>query len=142
LLVELPNQRQSKGLIQKQQVLNRQNDGELLSRLLLQKSHGEEMVNAIRKENLVDVAKILNNSWNTKKSMIDGISNLAIDNICLELFDAGAIAVKLTGAGGGGHLIIITEPLSRPKVIRRVLDLNMKISEISMSQRGVELWTN
>jgi len=140
ILIGLPDERKSMGLIKKQQTLNQQNDHELVTNLLQQKSLGEKMVDAIKAENISQVAQILNESWNTKKSLIEGISNPTIDKTCDHLLQAGALAVKLTGAGGGGHLLVITESSMRPNLIRQALDLGLRIVDFSISRKGLELW--
>ena len=48
--------------------------------------------------------------WEIKKQYASGITNTRIDRVSKKAFDSGAISLKVTGAGGGGHLFVYAEP--------------------------------
>ena len=50
--------------------------------------------------------KMLDQGWRLKKSLASKISNEAIDDVYLTALKAGAIGGKITGAGGGGFLLL------------------------------------
>jgi D-glycero-alpha-D-manno-heptose-7-phosphate kinase len=56
------------------------------------------------------VGQFLNDSWSDKRTLAKGITNVRID----EMFEAGlrtgAFGGKLCGAGGGGFLLMLSEP--------------------------------
>jgi D-glycero-alpha-D-manno-heptose-7-phosphate kinase len=59
-------------------------------------------------------------SWEAKRKLASGVSNDAIDGAVTQALDAGASGVKLTGAGGGGFLLVICPP-ERQRAVRQNL---------------------
>jgi D-glycero-alpha-D-manno-heptose-7-phosphate kinase len=64
---------------------------------------------------------LLYDSWLLKKQLADPISNGEIDRIYKAALEAGAIGGKLTGAGGGGFLLLYC-PQHRQDTIRLALN--------------------
>jgi D-glycero-alpha-D-manno-heptose-7-phosphate kinase len=56
-------------------------------------------------------------SWEAKRKLASGVSNGEIDGVIGLALDAGASGVKLTGAGGGGFLLVIC-PIERQRAVR------------------------
>ena len=54
--------------------------------------------------------KLLDASWQYKRSLSDRVSTPEIDSIYQAAMDAGAIGGKILGAGGGGFLLIFAKP--------------------------------
>ena len=48
--------------------------------------------------------------WETKRQLASGVSNEQIDRAVEHALEAGASGVKVTGAGGGGFLLVICRP--------------------------------
>ena len=63
---------------------------------------------------------MLNEAWQTKKQIADGISNDLIDQAYEAAIRAGAEGGKLLGAGGGGFLMFVAPP-ERHNCIRTAL---------------------
>ena len=59
-------------------------------------------------------------SWEAKRKLAAGVSNDQIDAAVTRALDAGASGVKLTGAGGGGFLLVICPP-ERQRAVRESL---------------------
>ena len=59
-------------------------------------------------------------SWEAKRKLASGVSNNQIDREIGRALDAGASGVKLTGAGGGGFLLVIC-PMERQRTVRESL---------------------
>lgn len=53
-----------------------------------------------------EFGKLLNETWQLKKSLSNKISNPEVDDIYVKALRAGALGGKLTGAGGGGFLLL------------------------------------
>lgn len=62
------------------------------------------------------VADILGQSWQAKKNMAASITNSAIDDLMSRAMAGGAYAGKVSGAGGGGFLMLMIDPLKRPAI--------------------------
>jgi D-glycero-alpha-D-manno-heptose-7-phosphate kinase len=59
-------------------------------------------------------------SWEAKRKLASGVSNDQIDGAVTGALDAGASGAKLTGAGGGGFLLVIC-PMERQRAVRESL---------------------
>jgi D-glycero-alpha-D-manno-heptose-7-phosphate kinase len=60
----------------------------------------------LKSGNLDVIGHLLDESWQLKKQLASQISNLSIDDIYQAARKAGAIGGKITGAGGGGFLLL------------------------------------
>lgn len=56
-----------------------------------------------------EVGRILKESWECKKQMADKISNGDIDEMYDKALSAGALGGKISGAGGGGFLLLYVQ---------------------------------
>jgi len=63
---------------------------------------------------------MLRESWEVKRKLASGVSNDQIDRAVARALDAGASGAKLTGAGGGGFLLVIC-PMERQRRVRESL---------------------
>jgi D-glycero-alpha-D-manno-heptose-7-phosphate kinase len=63
---------------------------------------------------------MLRESWETKRKLASGVSNEQIDVAISRALAAGATGVKVTGAGGGGFLVVIS-PVERQRSVRESL---------------------
>ncbi len=66
------------------------------------------------------VGAALRESWEAKRKLASGVSNHRIDEAVSRALDAGASGAKLTGAGGGGFLLVIC-PMARQQAVRESL---------------------
>ncbi len=80
-----------------------------------------EIAGAIRRLDFPEVGRLMNENWELKKRLADGISNPAIDRAYDAAIRNGAIGGKLLGAGGAGFLLFLVPPERHPEV-RRVLE--------------------
>ncbi|MCD9437269.1 hypothetical protein LVA97_33035, partial [Klebsiella pneumoniae] len=66
---------------------------------------------------LKEVARILAHSWQAKKKTAADISNKTVEHLHEVAMSVGAWAGKVSGAGGGGFLMLISDPEDRHKLI-------------------------
>ena len=59
----------------------------------------------------------LNKSWEAKRMLAAGVSNPQIDEAVEAALSAGATGAKVTGAGGGGFLLVVC-PLEAQRAVR------------------------
>jgi D-glycero-alpha-D-manno-heptose-7-phosphate kinase len=76
-----------------------------------------EMGDALETGHLDRVGAILHESWERKKRLAHGISSGSIDNAYQAAVDKGASGGKITGAGGGGFLLLYCDPEKHVPVI-------------------------
>ncbi len=66
--------------------------------------------------NLEQFGELLDRAWQAKKHLARGISDERIDRLYLAARKAGACGGKITGAGGGGFLLLYCERERQPAV--------------------------
>ena len=79
--------------------------------------------------------------WEEKVKTADSVSNKIINKIYLESINAGAVSGKLSGAGGGGFMMLYVPTEKRMDVIRCLQQFEGKISQCQFSDTGVQSWT-
>lgn len=73
------------------------------------------------KHDILEFGELLHEAWDVKRGFSDQVSNSDVDNIHAEALSAGAIGGKLTGAGGGGFLLLFVPP-SKQRRVREALN--------------------
>lgn len=68
------------------------------------------------RQDIRDFGKLLNESWQIKRSLSNSVSNPKIDELYKSSLSCGAIGGKLIGAGGGGFLLLFVQPSRQAKV--------------------------
>ena len=74
-------------------------------------------------EDLVAFGGLMREAWQVKRSFSAKVSNSKVDDLFERAISAGAIGGKLTGAGGGGFMLLFVPPEARPRVKERLKDL-------------------
>jgi len=62
---------------------------------------------ALKNNDIKASGDLLLKNWEMKQHMAEGISNDEINDMCRKAGDAGALAWKIAGAGGGGFLLLV-----------------------------------
>ncbi len=79
-----------------------------------------ELFNSICSGKWAETGRLLDQNWQLKKALSDGISDASIDKMYSKAMAAGAEGGKLIGAGGGGFLLIFAPP-EKHENIRKAL---------------------
>lgn len=69
------------------------------------------------------IGPAMRESWEAKRKLASGVSSRKVDEAISRVLDAGASGAKLTGAGGGGFLLVICPPERRAEVRQSLPDL-------------------
>jgi D-glycero-alpha-D-manno-heptose-7-phosphate kinase len=77
-------------------------------------------VDRLRSGDVDAIGPAVRESWEAKRKLATGVSTERIDDAAARALDAGASGVKLTGAGGGGFLLVIA-PVERQRRVRESL---------------------
>jgi D-glycero-alpha-D-manno-heptose-7-phosphate kinase len=77
-------------------------------------------VERLRSGDVDAIGPAMRESWEAKRKLASGVSNDQIDLAVALALDAGASAAKLTGAGGGGFLLVIC-PIERQRAVQQSL---------------------
>lgn len=70
----------------------------------------------IERGNVDVLGEMLHANWQLKKDLAEGVTNPAIDAMYDRARAAGAVGGKITGAGGGGFLLLYCRPEQQPAV--------------------------
>jgi len=69
-----------------------------------------------------ELGTLLDQSWQLKRELADGLTTPLVDEIYAKAINAGATGGKLLGAGGGGFMLFICEPDKRAQVTEALND--------------------
>ncbi|TXT65290.1 MAG: GHMP kinase [Promethearchaeota archaeon] len=89
---------------------------------------------------LNEFGELLHQGWLAKKSLSDKISNKNIENFYITSRKFGVLGGKLLGAGGGGHLLLFSDPKEKYRVIQKLEEIGGKIVNFHFNSRGLEVW--
>ncbi len=89
---------------------------------------------------LNEFGELLHQGWLTKKSLSDKISNRNIEKFYLTSREFGVLGGKLLGAGGGGHLLLYSEPNKKSIVIQELERIGGQIVNFHFFPKGLEVW--
>jgi D-glycero-alpha-D-manno-heptose-7-phosphate kinase len=89
---------------------------------------------------LKEFGELLHRGWLAKKSLSSKISNKNIENFYLTSRKFGVIGGKLLGAGGGGHLLLFSEPNKKHKIIQELEKIGGKIVNFHFNPKGLEVY--
>lgn len=64
--------------------------------------------------------ELLQEAWDAKRNFSAQVSNADVDNMHAAALEAGAIGGKITGAGGGGFLLLFVPPEAQERVKSRL----------------------
>jgi D-glycero-alpha-D-manno-heptose-7-phosphate kinase len=79
-----------------------------------------EMAAVLQSADFDGFARVLDREWQNRRGMAEGVSNPKIDAMIGAARDAGALASKLCGAGGGGCMVTFVED-GRQDAVRKAL---------------------
>lgn len=105
------------------------------------KKQAIKMKESLLNGNIDEIGEILDFGWRYKKQMAEEISNPVIDEIYKTAKVAGASGGKISGAGGGGFMILYCTQNSRYKVIKKLKKFNGEFREFQFTKYGLTTWT-
>jgi D-glycero-alpha-D-manno-heptose-7-phosphate kinase len=65
---------------------------------------------------------VLRSSWNSKKRMATQIVNEKIERMYAKALEAGAYCARISGAGGGGFMMFLADPMRKNRVAEALQD--------------------
>ena len=107
------------------------------------KDVAHSMKSTVESKNLIklnEFGDLLHKGWLAKKSLSSKISNKNIENFYLTSRKLGVLGGKLLGAGGGGHLLLFSEPDKKFQVIQELEKIGGRIVNFHFNPKGFEVW--
>ncbi|HKM52220.1 MAG TPA: hypothetical protein VJY33_02355 [Isosphaeraceae bacterium] len=89
-----------------------------------------------------DVAELLALEWENRKQNFKGISTPTIDSMIEQTQKHGTLAAKVCGAGGGGCVVFMVEPGTKPAVEEALTQMGGQIINFAFSRTGLEVWAD
>lgn len=108
LLCYMGQTRQSGHIIERQVAAYRSGRDETVRALHQLKAETLEMKKAFLFGDIDAMGELLNQAWEHKKRLDEGISNSRVDKLYQLARKEGAIGGKMPGAGGGGYFLLLT----------------------------------
>jgi D-glycero-alpha-D-manno-heptose-7-phosphate kinase len=96
------------------------NIADRLSQLFQLRDLAGEAAGGLREGDVDALGVAVNKSWAAKRDLASGVSNPQIDEAVEAALGAGATGAKVTGAGGGGFLLVVC-PLENQRAVRERL---------------------
>ena len=115
-------------------------DPDSTAALRAQKEIAHGMKEALLRDEVATFGALLGEAWREKRRMSDRIATPLIDEAVDTALRNGALGAKVTGAGGGGHMIFVCEFERRHVVAERLIELGLGVSEFTFSKEGVTTW--
>jgi D-glycero-alpha-D-manno-heptose-7-phosphate kinase len=113
----------SAGDILAEQARNTERDAGRQQALRTMVTLAKELCEALTANDLASFGEVLHQGWLEKKKMASGISNSRIDEWYERARRHGAIGGKITGAGGGGFLLLYAPPERHGEILRALPEL-------------------
>lgn len=104
------------------------------------KEHAITMKKLVLAGNLRGMAEVLNLAWASKKRTASSISNSNVDQLLEAAMEAGAWGGKVSGAGGGGFIMLLVDPEQRFSLIRALNSAGGAASAVKLTFEGAEAW--
>lgn len=131
--------RDSGTILKKQSAASKEQDPATLERMHRIKALGRDMLDAIQREDLDAFGDLLHQSWVQKRGVAHDISNDVIDQAYDAARQNGAIGGKITGAGGGGFLMLYCHEDAQPAVTRALHALNLRRMDFNFDFDGPQV---
>lgn len=99
-----------------------------------------EMKNVILNGRLEQLGELLHQEWEHKKRMSPRISTPELDDLYALARRHGATGGKITGAGGGGYMLLYC-PFDRKHAIREAMrEAGCDIHDVALEPTGLQTW--
>jgi D-glycero-alpha-D-manno-heptose-7-phosphate kinase len=84
-------------------------------------------------------AGLIDEEWQNRRELADGVSTSKIENIIASARGAGALASKICGAGGGGCMITVVEPGDRENVEAAIRSADAEVLPFEVQAEGLSV---
>jgi len=103
------------------------------------KELAERMKSALLSDNLASLGELVDLSWQAKRRIVSTISSSRIDQLYETAKRNGALGGKITGAGGGGFLMLVCPPENTAAVEAALAELEAQRLKFRFVARGAHI---
>jgi len=129
-------------ILQEQEKLTVIQAGPAVEALHEVRSLADRMLAALHSGNLSQFGSLLDEGWKAKKRISGKISNYRIDRLYDLALGNGASGGKITGAGGGGFLLLYCEPEHQEAVRTSLYDEGIREMAFAFDNHGAQVIVN
>jgi len=104
------------------------------------KQEAGQMKEALLRGDLARLASVMQAGWLAKKRTAASISNPMIERIEALAVESGALATKISGAGGGGFMMFLCDPADRLRLVTALRGAGGSIYDTRFTYDGATSW--
>jgi D-glycero-alpha-D-manno-heptose-7-phosphate kinase len=134
--------RESTSILKHQRKSTQDQDESVLGALHNIKQVAVDVQVCLERGDLDEFARLLHYSWQEKRRLAPGLSTGFIDECYTLALEHGASAGKITGAGGGGFLLIYCHEESQEAVTRALEERGLKRMNFRFDHQGATVVLN
>ncbi|MEW6732800.1 MAG: GHMP kinase [Acidobacteriota bacterium] len=101
-----------------------------------------KMRNALIEGDFNQIAELLDEEWQTRKTLSPGVTTPKIEELIVVAHDAGALAAKVCGAGGGGCVVFIVGEDTKSAVETALQTAGGQVLDFQPATRGLDVRTH
>jgi len=88
---------------------------------------------------ITEVASLVNQEWQTRKELAPGVSTPKIEELMVVARQAGGLAAKVCGAGGGGCVTFLVPPDKKLAISQAISQAGGQILDYHLVAKGLEV---
>ncbi|MDR3355809.1 MAG: dehydrogenase [Spirochaetaceae bacterium] len=105
------------------------------------KKQAVSMKEALLKGDMKNFSDCLLHGWLAKRKIADAITNPFLDELYSYALESGAASAKISGAGGGGFMMLYCDPCRRVALVRALKKREGVVLTPSFTEIGTQAWT-
>jgi D-glycero-alpha-D-manno-heptose-7-phosphate kinase len=140
LLVDTGITRDSGRILEDQTNRVEEKDADTLDALRAQKALAVEMKAALLRGEPGTFGDLLGEAWRQKRRMSPHIATARIDEVYEVAARHGARGGKVTGAGGGGHILFYCDFSTKHRVAEALEAMGVGTSDVAFARSGLTTW--
>ena len=130
---------QSSTILNCQRQASQQGDPETIRRLDSIKELGLEIRTVLEEGDLEAFGDLLHQAWMEKRQLTEGITNPFLDQCYQTARENGALGGKVTGAGGGGFLMLYCTEEHQDHVTEALTEMGLRRCPFTLDEEGVQV---
>lgn len=134
--------RESTSILKHQRKSTEEQDGAVLQALHHIKQVAIDVQACLERGDLEEFARLLDYAWQEKRRLAPGLSTSFIDECYSLALHHGAAAGKITGAGGGGFMLLYCREQAQEAVTRVLEERGLKRMNFRFDQQGATVVLN
>ena len=133
--------RESANIIKEQIIHTESGNKKNIDSMHEMKLQAVRMKEALLKGDFRGFSDCLLKGWQAKKNAASSISNSLLDELYQYAMDSGAESAKISGAGGGGFMMLFCDPCRRIELISALKQRQGTVLTPGFTETGTQAWT-